>query len=152
MGYDWCIVMGSCCSAGAVPALWGECTNGFTTPKKAFWKTLSPTGVAVHPRWYRPKGSNGKGFEAADARSRIHTMQTQMSSTTESHLQIRIVFQHDALTKTCGDGQVSPPDKQIYESKKWLRRQALTRWGGWVGLGRGLHRRRVPTASVSFPH
>ena len=23
---------------------------------------------------------------------------------------------------------------------------------GWVGLGRGLHRRQVPTASVSFPH
>ena len=24
--------------------------------------------------------------------------------------------------------------------------------GGWGGLGRGSHRRRVPTASVSFPH
>ena len=24
--------------------------------------------------------------------------------------------------------------------------------GGWVGLGRGLHRWQAPTASVSFPH
>ena len=30
--------------------------------------------------------------------------------------------------------------------------QQVGRLGGWVGLGHGLHRRRVPTASVSFPH